>query len=204
MGKKIAFTFDDGPNTEVTPKIISLFEEYGGKCTFFLIGQNINEESEKVAKYAYEHGFELENHSFTHRAMTELTDSEVKKEIDDTDALIEKISGKKPRFYRPPYIAINEKSFTQTDKTFICGLGCDDWDEKVSVSERVEKVLGFAEDGVIVLLHDSAYNHATAEALATILPELKEKGFEFVTVSGLFENKGIELLPNNGIIYSRL
>ena len=204
MAKKIAFTFDDGPNTSVTPQVISLFEEYGGKCTFFLIGQNINEESAKIAKEASQKGFELENHSFTHTAMTELSDEALKKELDDTDALIEKICGKKPVFFRPPYIAYDSESFKKTDKTFICGIGCNDWDENVSVETRVEEVLSYSDDGVIVLLHDSYYNQRTVDALKQILPVLADRGYEFVTLLELFENKGIELTANNGIIYSRL
>ncbi len=204
MSKQIAFTFDDGPNTLVTPRIKSLFEKYDGKCTFFLIGRNINEESAKIAKECSAAGFEIENHSFTHTAITELSDEELKKEIDDTDRLIEGICNVKPVFFRPPYIAYDEQSFEKIRKTFICGLGCDDWDEAVSVETRVEKVLSFADDGVIVLLHDSDYNHKTADALEKILPVLKERGFKFVTLLELFKNKGIELSANNGIIYSRL
>ncbi len=202
--KSIAFTFDDGPNNTVTPQIIDLFEQYGGKCTFFLIGQNINEESAKVSERAVRLGYELENHSFTHRAMPELTDAEKKREIKKTDDLIGKITGSLTEFFRPPYIAYDDNCFKITEKTFICGKGCDDWNEEVPIDKRIEEILAFADDGVIVLLHDSHDNQKTVEALRIVLPRLKELGFDFVTLKELFNRKNKVIKPYPGEIFSQL
>ena len=202
--KMIAFTFDDGPNTVITPKVLELFDRYGGKATFFLIGQNISEESAHVAKLAFDKGHEIENHSLSHRAFTELSREEMCEETKKTDDLIEKITGRVPEFFRPPYIAYDDATFDAVDKTFICGLGCDDWDEKVPVEKRVKDILSFADDGVIVLLHDSDYNQATVDALEEVLPKLKEEGYEFVTLRQLFEAKDEPYGYSNGRIYSKL
>ena len=71
---------------------------------------------------------------------------------------------------------------------------------EVPAEERAKRVLAQAEDGQIVLLHDSAGNSATVEALRTIIPELKRRGFEFVTVPELFEKAGVT--PARGIVYT--
>ena len=197
MSKLIAFTFDDGPNTVITPQVFDLFEQYGGKATFFLIGQNINEKSALTASLAFVRGHEIENHSFCHKAFPELSREEMCEEI-------EKITGRVPEFFRPPYIAYDDYTFDVVDKTFICGLGCDDWDEKVPVEKRVKDILSFADDGVIVLLHDSDYNQATVDALKEVLPKLKEEGYEFVTLKQLFEAKDEPYGYSNGRIYSKL
>ena len=88
------------------------------------------------------------------------------------------------------------------DLTFICGAGCEDWVPEVTAQQRAERVLAGAEDGQIVLLHDMQWNQATVEALKTILPELKRRGFEFVTVPRLFEMKNVT--PRRGWLYSNV
>lgn len=188
--KKIALTFDDGPNTVVTPLILDLLESYGARATFFLIGEKINPETAEVMRRAVRMGCELENHSFSHRAMTELSAVERSAEIEKTDSLIRRFANTEVHFFRPPYIAMNEEAAKEIGYPLICGVGCNDWDENVGVETRVKEVLANAEDGQIVLLHDSDYNVKTYEALKTILPELLRQGYEPVTVSELFSACG--------------
>ena len=102
------------------------------------------------------------------------------------------ITGEAPKFFRPPFIAVNQTMYDNIDLTFICGAGCEDWVPTVSAQERIERVLANAEDGQIVLLHDMQWNQNTADALKVIIPELKKRGFEFVTVAQLFEYR----IPN--------
>ncbi len=190
MSKIIALTFDDGPNNYTTPQILDLLEEYGGKASFFLIGKNITEETIDVIKREVYLGCDVENHSFTHSYMTKLSKEETVKEIEETDALIKEITGKEPLFFRPPYIDYDESLFESIPKVFISGFGSNDWDENVSIDERVGIVKEQACDGAIILLHDQPDNVRTVEALKYILPDLREEGYEFVTISDLFYKKG--------------
>ncbi len=190
-GKVIALTFDDGPNTTCTPYVLDLLEKYNARASFFVIGNNINEESAQVMKRAYDMGNEINNHSRTHSYMNKMTAEEIKAEVEYTDELVEKYTGEKPRFFRPPYIAVNQTMFDSIDLPFINGKGCNDWDDKVSVEKRVEKVLEQAEDGAIILLHDADMNFQTVQALETIIPELQKQGYELVTLTELFFAKGI-------------
>lgn len=198
----IALTFDDGPNLVTTPEVLDLLEEYEIVASFFLIGDNINMNNMKVVERAYNMGCEIANHSKTHSDMTTFTADEIKEEIEYTSTMIENITGEAPKFFRPPYISVNDTMYNAIDLTFICGHGCNDWENSVTAEQRVEKVLGFADDGVIVLMHDSAYNSQTVEALKTIIPTLLDEGYQFVTVSQLFEAKGIELSADDKNMYT--
>ncbi len=187
--KLIAFTFDDGPNTTITPLVLDLLEKHNCVATFFLIGEKINEESAEAVKRAKNLGCEIANHSFSHPALPELSAEEIIAEVNKTSELIYDITGEKPVFFRAPYIATNELMFDIIRMPFICGFGVDDWDQKVTSQQRIDGILQNARDGMIVLLHDMEGNNATVEALEVLIPALLEQGYEFVTVSQLFEQK---------------
>ncbi len=201
-GKVIALTFDDGPNTTATSMILDTLEKYGARASFFLIGDNINDESARSVRRAVELGCEINSHSRTHSYMDKMSADDIIAEMEYTDEKIEAITGVTPRFFRPPYIAVSDTMYEVIDKPFICGLGCDDWDDKVSAETITESVLAQAEDGAIILLHDAKDNFRTPEAIETIVPELQKQGYELVTVSELFYAKGVEPVEDN-VLYSR-
>ena len=198
----IALTFDDGPNTVITPQVLDLLEEHGIVATFFLIAQNITPESAEVVRRAVSMGCDIENHSVTHGFMDKMTAEEIRGEVQAcTDRIVE-ITGRAPKFFRPPFIAVNRTLYDSVDLTFICGVGCEDWVPDVSAEERARRVLANAADGQIVLLHDMQWNMNTVEALKTIIPELKARGYEFATVAQLFEKKNIT--PQRNWLYSNV
>lgn len=88
-GKVIALTFDDGPNTDTTPLVLDKLEEHGIVASFFVIGNNITDESAEVMKRAYNMGCDIENHSQSHPDMTKMTAEEIKAEIDFTSDKVE-------------------------------------------------------------------------------------------------------------------
>lgn len=200
--KYIALTFDDGPNTTTTNEVLDVLEQYGIKGSFFLIGNNINSESEKSVKRAYDMGCDIGNHSKSHPYMNELSVEEIEAEIDYVTDKIVEITGEEPKFFRPPYIAINNTMYNTIDLTFIAGFGCNDWDDKVTAERRAKVIIRQAQDGGIILLHDAQGNSKTVEALHTIIPELQAQGFEFVTLTELFEIKGVKLSADDNSLYS--
>ena len=196
----IALTFDDGPNTVITPQVLDILEKEGILASFFLIAQNITPESAAVARRAYDMGCDIENHTLTHPSMDKMSVEEIRKEVQAcTDKIIE-ITGEAPKFFRPPFIAVSQAMYDSIDMTFICGMGCEDWVPDVTAEQRAERVLANAADGQIVLLHDMQWNQATVDALKTIIPELKKRGYDFVTVSQLFEQKNVT--PQRGWLYT--
>lgn len=189
--KLAALTFDDGPVQGITDKVLDVLDENGVTASFFLIGNNITDTTAPLVKRAHDMGCSIENHSRTHSAMTTSTEQEILDEISYTSDVIERITGDKPQFFRPPYIDYNKKMYDIIDLTFICGYGCEDWLVKVSASERVQRILAQAKPGFIILMHDMQGNVQTVEAIKTIIPELKKQGYEFVTIRNLFKKSGV-------------
>ena len=198
----IALTFDDGPNTVITPQVLDILEENGAVGTFFLIAQNINPESAEMVRRAVAMGCDIENHSVTHSFMDEMTPEQIREEVKTCSEKITAITGRAPEFFRPPFIRVSQEMYDNIELTFICGAGCEDWVPEVSAQTRIERVLANAEDGQIVLLHDMEWNVNTVEALKTIVPELKKRGYRFVTCAQLFAEAGVT--PVHGRLYSNV
>ena len=196
----IALTFDDGPNTVITPQVLDILEENGAVGTFFLIAQNITPESAEAVRRAKAMGCDIENHSLTHGFMNRMTVEEIRGEVQACTEKIIEITGEAPKFFRPPFIAVSREMYDNIDLAFICGVGCEDWVPDVTAQQRTERVLANAEDGQIVLLHDMQWNQNTVDALKLIIPELKKRGFRFVTCAQLFAEKGVT--PRRGWLYS--
>jgi len=194
-GKKlVALTFDDGPNTTTTPLILDILEREGVVATFFLIGSNINDSVKPVMQRQVSLGCELANHSWSHSDMSNMSYYQIQQEITNTNNKIYQMVGVTPKFFRPPYISVSNTMYEAIDLPFIGGLTCNDWDNSTSAEQRASIVLNNVRDGDIVLLHDFDGNYNTVQALGTIIQGLKDRGYAFVTVSQLFELKGIN--PN--------
>ena len=199
---RIALTFDDGPNTSITPQVLDILEEHGIVGTFFLIASNITPESAEMVRRAHRMGCDIENHSVTHGFMDKMTAEQIREEVAECSKQITEITGREPEYFRPPFIALNQTMFDSIDLTFICGSGCEDWVPTVSAEERARRTLANAKDGEIVLLHDMKWNMNTVEALKTIIPELKARGFTFHTVAELFRLCGVKPIRNR--LYSNV
>lgn len=200
--KRIALTFDDGPNTVTTPQVLDRLEKYGVTATFFVEGQYINGESIPVMKRALQLGCKIENHSYSHSNMAELGAERIRKELLDTDALVYFVTGRVPVFFRPPFISVSDTLYENVDKTFICGFNAEDWVPAIPAEERARRILAQAKDASIILLHDMEGNQATVDALDVIIPSLLKEGYSFMTVDELFRETAVK--PEKGQIYTYL
>ncbi len=188
-GKMVALTFDDGP-TSTTSQVLDILDRYDVKATFFLIGQNINGNTRSILERQNASGHELANHSYTHSDMTRMDYGSIQNEINQTNNLIKQYTGQTPKFFRPPYISVNNTMYSAIDMAFIQGTMHNDWDGSSSSSQIANSVTRGVKDGQIILLHDFQGNSATVQALPTIIESLKNQGYQFVTMSQLFEYKG--------------
>ena len=200
--KLIALTFDDGPNTTTTHEMLDVLEKHGVVASFFLIGNNINDQSAEAVKRAYDMGCEIGNHSKSHEYMDKLTPEEIIAEFEYVQEKVKEITGEEPKFFRPPYFAVADNVWDNIDIPFIAGVGCNDWDPKVPADRRAKVILRSVKDGSIILMHDAQGNSATVEAVDMLIPELKAQGYRFVTVSELFDEREIE--PKHKILYSNV
>ena len=198
--KYLALSFDDGPNLTTESEMLDLHAKHKVPATFFVIGNNINEQTAQNMKRAVKQGCEIGNHSLTHSMMSLMDEKQVKDEVEATSALIEQIVGERPKFFRPPYINVKPEMYDWIDLTFICGKGCEDWVATVGKEARREGIIANAEPGAIYLLHDFEGNEATVEALDEAIPELKKQGYVFVTVAQLFEK--LNCTPDGQTMYT--
>ena len=101
-------TFDDGPHPNTTPHILDILKKRNLKATFFVLGLQAKKYPE-IIKRIHDEGHIVGNHTYGHKDLTKLKPAQIKTEIENTNNLIEKITGEKPKFIRPPYGAVNHK-----------------------------------------------------------------------------------------------
>jgi peptidoglycan-N-acetylglucosamine deacetylase len=185
-GMAIAITFDDGPNPELTPRLLDMLKERGLKATFFVVGQNVEEYPGIVTRMASE-GHEVANHSWSHPALTKLGIESFRKQIENTNQAIANATGKRPVLMRPPYgatsLTLNKRLNEQFGlKVILWSVDPLDW--KYRNSNRVyNSIVQNTRPGSIILAHDI---HATTiAAMPATLDALLAKGYKFVTVSEL-------------------
>lgn len=178
--KRIAITFDDGPHAKVTDQILSILQKYDVKATFFVIGLNVVQHPDIVAK-ANEHGHEIANHSWSHKNLTKLTPEQLHTEIDQTNEAINEAIGKYPTAYRPPFGATNADVRKEIALTSVLwNIDTMDWHHKTP-AKTLANVKAQAKDGGILLMHD--IYQESADALESVIIYLKKEGYEFVKIS---------------------
>ena len=101
-GPYIAMTFDDGPSAVLTPKLLDVLAARHIKATFFVLGENIAEHPEIVARAARE-GHEIGNHSWSHPNFAKMSLESIRSQLQRTDDAIKNATGNRPTLFRPPY-----------------------------------------------------------------------------------------------------
>lgn len=208
--KRVALTFDDGPSRQgLTEKIVDEFAKYGGKATFFVLGDLISSATGDALAYAHENGFEIGIHGYTHELYFDTcSEQEFLDELTLTKQAIEKYIDTEVTLMRPPGGRITRERALQSGYPIILwSVDTEDWsyrgradDETIreNVNTIVENALKNIEDGDIILMHEIYTN--SYEATCIILERLHEMGFEFVTVTELI---GEESLAAGSFIYSQ-
>lgn len=179
--KVVMLTFDDGPSKEATARILDTLKEYNVKALFFVTGYGAK--NRDLLERIHREGHTIGNHTSNHENLTKLTKEQMRQEIAPVNQMIEQITGKKPKYFRPPFGAYN-KAEGEVLKEFGLewmnwSVGSLDWETK-DPKQVVRNVLDQVHPGANVLLHDTHVH--TAEALPEIIRGLKEKGYEFAVV----------------------
>lgn len=184
--KIIALTFDDGPTKNVD-QLLPLLDEYNAKSTFFLIGNEIEKHPEE-AKKLVEAGHQIGNHTYSHKRMVLKSPSFIEEEIEKTDELIRSIGYEAEIDFRPPYgkkFVCLPYYLNKTNKETIM-WSLDPETYYISVDEKINYVMENIQPGSIILLHPM-YDQTggTLQVVETILRELTNEGYKFVTVDEL-------------------
>jgi peptidoglycan/xylan/chitin deacetylase (PgdA/CDA1 family) len=185
-GPYIAMTFDDGPSATLTPKLLDLLAARHVKATFFVIGENVAEHPEIVARAARE-GHEIGNHSWSHPNFAKMSQESVRSQLKRTDDAIKSAIGNRPTLLRPPYGSITDREKHWIHDEFgyqiiLWDVDPYDWKRPGPAVVR-NRILKETQSGSIVLSHD--IHTGTIEAMPSTLDALEAKGFQFVTVSEL-------------------
>lgn len=194
-GRRIALTFDDGPDPRWTSQIANQLRVPGVPGTFFEIGSQVARYPSIVRRLVRD-GDELGNHTFTHVLLSAVPAWEGRTQIDMTETAIAGITGHYTRLVRPPYSATPD-AVTPTDERVLAQLvdrhyyivltnyDSKDW-ERPGVSTIIRNASPPATTGGIVMLHDGGGDRSqTVAALRKLIPLLKARDFRFVTVSQL-------------------
>ncbi len=195
--KYLAIAFDDGPRSPMY-EMIDKFTEYGWKAGFAIVGENINDNTEAMLRYAVDRGFQLVCHSQTHAHLEHLeTIDEIRAELVTPINEVQKRLNYTITMARLPFLTFNDDVLKVTRELNLPLLdqginGGSDWNQAVSPQDIAKAVLGSVRDGAIATLH---VNPNTCDALDIIFPELKERGYKLVTPAELFELKGIKDIP---------
>lgn len=187
--RKIALTFDDGPS-EFTPKVLDLLNENGLSATFFCIGQNVKKHPE-IARRIISEGHLIANHSYSHSKTFDFFGTDkVTSELQQTDAVIKKVTGKKPIWFRPPYGVTTPSIAKALRRTKHEVIG---WNIRSNdgVSSDVKKILYRIEKrlkpGGIVLMHDTSMS--SIAVLEQLLLTLRRQKYTVVSLSELLDLK---------------
>ncbi len=177
--KKVALTFDDGPNANYTEELLEGLKERGVQATFFLLGNQV-EKSPEIVKKMHEDGHLIGNHSYEHVNLSSLSDEAAMVQVDKTNEAIYKVTGEFPEYIRPPFGCW--KSNLDYKTTMIEVLwNVDPLDWKTDNAETVVKrVLKEVEEDDIILLHDAS--ESSVSAAFRIIDALQKEGYLFVTV----------------------
>jgi len=186
----IALTYDDGPEVGSSSKILDVLEEYHAHATFFVVGDNINEETEDIIRREVELGCEVGNHTQSHISLTSLDVDTAEQTLKNCDEKVFQCTNRYPQHVRPPYGAYNDEIREADRRMFIYwSLDTSDW--KLRDADKVYNVvMEYIGDGDIVLMHDI---HAeTAEASERLIPDLIDMGYQLVTVSELMHYRHLD------------
>ncbi|MCD8124449.1 MAG: polysaccharide deacetylase family protein [Lachnospiraceae bacterium] len=188
----VALTFDDGPQKNSTDAILDVLEEYDAHATFFIVSDNISNNSD-VLKRQVELGCELGTHTSSHADLTTLDDEAFEEEVSGSISQIEEASGGEVTLIRPPYGSLNDEVKEKLELPIILwSIDTLDWKTR-DASRTYKKVKNqVSEEGGDILLFHDIYDE-TASAIEKVVPWLVKKGYKLLTVSELYEYYEVDL-----------
>jgi peptidoglycan/xylan/chitin deacetylase (PgdA/CDA1 family) len=203
--RKLALTFDDGPNPSMTPKLLDLLDRYNAKATFFLIGSYVRECPELV-KETVARGHLVGNHTETHPNLFRRSQREIRIELRLCHDAISNTLGSPPKWFRPPFgfrnpwvvPAARELGYGTVMWTLLPG----DWKERPlewliprlqPIADNAQRGLGNGSKpavgtGDVLCLHDGTHRQMNGDRSRTLaalehwLPRWRDLGLEFVTI----------------------
>jgi peptidoglycan/xylan/chitin deacetylase (PgdA/CDA1 family) len=188
QGKRVSLTFDDGPAVQFTEQVLDILREHHVPATFFVCGKNVEEHPDLLRRIVAE-GHEVGNHTYSHLYIFFKSRRRVAEEIDRTQEIIEKVTGFRPKIFRPPYGArwfgLIPTLLERGMHLILWSVAGYDW--KKDVDGITQVVLRGLKPGAVILLHDGRETRSVAEidrsrtvlALPGIIAGARRRGYTF-------------------------
>jgi peptidoglycan/xylan/chitin deacetylase (PgdA/CDA1 family) len=197
----VALTFDDGPDPDSTPGVLDALARHRAHATFFVLVDRAEAQPGLIARMLGE-GHDVGLHGADHRRLTRFDRGGVRPHIADAADRLAAVTGRRPRWFRPPYGAQSLASFVAARRcrldVVVWTADCDDWSER-SEEDIAAQALAAIRPGAVLLLHDALAadpeEPAPAPALDRgkitdlVLSGLRERGYQSASVSGLLEGR---------------
>ena len=194
--KELYLTFDDGPTPEITDWVLSTLKVYNAKATFFCIGNNIEKHPEMFQTIINE-GHTIGNHTYNHlkgwkhKAKDYINDVSLTQSLIDSTIVNLEVANQKSSIsplFRPPYGKFKSKQSKQLQelgyKIVLWDVLSYDWDSSVTEETCLKNVTSAAEEGSIIVFHDSVKASRNLKyVLPKVLEYYSERGFEFKSIN---------------------
>lgn len=198
--KSIALTFDDGPKRETTSKLLDILSQKGIKASFFILGQNIDGNEDLLTRMKDE-GHIIGSHSMYHHNLSQMNEKTLTQDFGEMDQKANKIFKEPFKYIRPPYGAANPLVAKIANRPLIeWSVDSKDWSTK-NTQMIINQVTQTTQSGSIILMHD--IYPETINAVPTIIDNLIQQGYNFVTVDALL-NQPKEPLNYYGVNDARV
>ncbi|TWT27176.1 polysaccharide deacetylase family protein [Planomicrobium sp. CPCC 101110] len=175
--KSVVLTFDDGPS-RLLPKFLDVLKKENVPAVFFWQTRLLH--PKRPWQRVLDEGHMIGSHTVKHRNLVELTQEEQYKDIKNSIATIEHITGSSVRFFRPPYGQFNADTLEVTERLNVTPvmwkIASMDWELKTDPEQLIANVTEHLEDGAVILLHELPQ---TLEALPGLISAIKERGYGF-------------------------
>ena len=209
--KKLALTFDDGPDPEWTPAILAILKEKKVPATFFMIGSNMEAHPGLVQQILAD-GHEAGNHTYTHPNLADTSAAATRLELNATQRLFQALTGRSLRLFRSPYLTDARPSDADEIEPIkqaqslgyievTANLDTLDW-EDLTVPQMMDLVFNALNSpnpdlrGNVVLMHDSGGDRSkTLVLLPKLIDALRARGYDFVPLSELAGQKRDDVMP---------
>ncbi|MFC5060014.1 polysaccharide deacetylase family protein, partial [Saccharothrix xinjiangensis] len=171
----VALTYDDGPNASTTPQLLTALRSAGLRATFFNQGNRV-QQNPALAKSQRDAGMWVENHSWSHPHMTQLSQAQMTSEISQTQQAIQSATGVAPKLFRPPYGETNstlkavEAQFGLTE--VLWNVDSQDWNG--ASTAQIVQAASTLQGGGVILMHDGY--QTTLNAVPQIAANLTSRG----------------------------
>jgi peptidoglycan/xylan/chitin deacetylase (PgdA/CDA1 family)/tetratricopeptide (TPR) repeat protein len=207
--KSVALTFDDGPHPKYTEQVLAILRKYGLRAAFFELGNGLGKvdgsggvkllKGADISRKILDAGDLLGNHSYSHPVLPKLAEGDRNSQIDQTSAILEKITGHKTELFRPPYgardKAILDRITSEGMRSIMWNIDALDWADPIpeSIAMRVLHEVNEQHRGII-LMHD--IHHQSVLALSPVIEELMRQNYNFLEFN---DGKFVKSAPPSGM-----